>query len=587
MSCLSFAALPLVHSPPEQLRTDHFIDMQRAKDYECAICYDTMGECIKFCARNHSFCSRCNDEWAKKTNKCPLCNGGRIKLVHNQTIEDAVKLAHVHCFTRSDLIDGGGESSVPAAVGDACEWTGPSADAIAHFAVCPFAGGKCSQPDCDVVVLRGALPSHEKTCEHRTEECTAGCGRVIKIMAMGHHISKCPKRLVRCPNTDAGCDADLMCFETVTLHRETCLAEEIPCLFQRTAPFILRRDMEAHWQELRAHMFSEDPALQLNKTQLLRRALVKFNPLVEHNPPIQQVVESGVVPRLVEFLDQDHNPPLQYEAARALTNIASGTVDHKRCLADAGAVPAFVRLLTSPNKRFRGRVLRALSRLSDGPDECIQAMVTAGVTPCLVELLRSPFSSLLIPALRTVGNIVAGDVSQTQVMIDLNALPALLLLMDHRKPVVRQEACWALSNVTAGTADQIQSVINAGLFPKLVELLRSSNPNVHNQAARAASNATNGGTPEQVLCLVGQGVVPPLCALLTVADAKVVTVALQGLENVLEADECGSQYDESDIVAQITVAGGLDAIEALQSHENPFIARRAKRMLETFFPWEN
>ena len=40
------------------------------------------------------------------------------------------------------------------------------------------------------------------------------------------------------------------------------------------------------------------------------------------------------------------------------------------------------------------------------------------------------------------------------------------------------------------------------------------------------SNATSGGTPEQIVYLAQAGVIPPLSQLLTVADAKVVTVAL-------------------------------------------------------------
>ena len=83
-----------------------------------------------------------------------------------------------------------------------------------------------------------------------------------------------------------------------------------------------------------------------------------------------------------------------------------------------------------------------------------------------------------------------------------------------------------------------------------------------------------------------QGLLKPFCDLLAAKDGTL-GVVLDGIANILATAE---KLQETDKVAMmVEESGGLDRIEALQSHENEQIASKAQEIIEKFFPhpWFN
>ncbi|XP_068144032.1 importin subunit alpha-like [Drosophila tropicalis] len=349
---------------------------------------------------------------------------------------------------------------------------------------------------------------------------------------------------------------------------------------------------------------SEDVKIQFVAVIVARKMLSR-----EPNPPIDKMIAHDIVPICLRFLKWVKDPMVQYEAAWALANIASGTSAQTRSVIDSGAVPILIATLKSSSPDPVEMAVWALANIAgDGAvarDVVISEGVVDGILPLITDNTPPAFLRNIVwlianlcrykdpPAsfdelkrlLPVMSDLLLSsdtkilcdvcwalfyvsdddDVNKIQAVVDTGAVPRLVTLLDRDETNVIVPALRCVGNIASGTDLQTDVVINSGGLSRLRQLLEHPKSSIVKEAAWTVSNIT-AGNPTQIHAVMNSGIFYKIYDILERGCVKAQKEAAWAVTN---AASTGTQSQIADLVGKYGIL--IPFLKLLEANDSSIV----------------
>ncbi|KAG0488358.1 hypothetical protein HPP92_007169 [Vanilla planifolia] len=266
---------------------------------------------------------------------------------------------------------------------------------------------------------------------------------------------------------------------------------------------------------------------------------------------------------------RSRNQEVQRAAAGELRLLAKRNADNRVCIAEAGAIPLLVELLSSPDPRTQEHAVTALLNLSINESNK-SSIVSAQAIPKIVEVLKNGSMEARENAAATLFSLSVIDANKITIGT-AGAIPALIDLLCQGSPRGKKDAATAIFNLCIYQGNKVRAV-KAGIVVHLMRLL----------------NDPSGGMVDEALAV--------MAILASHHEGRMAIAEASPIRILVEVMRTGSPRNRENAVAvlyslctgdlqQVTVAreaGAEEALKELTETGTDRAKRKAGSLLEVF-----
>ncbi|OBA26911.1 ARM repeat-containing protein [Hanseniaspora valbyensis NRRL Y-1626] len=299
------------------------------------------------------------------------------------------------------------------------------------------------------------------------------------------------------------------------------------------------------------NIMSQDLAQQLTGVIALRQMLSR-----EYKPPIREVLDCGILPRLIEFIGPNQPDQLQHESAWAITNLCSGASEDTRIVVESNVLPNMIALMESDNVEVKEQAVWCIGNIAGDSSEYRDLCIQMDVMPLLLNCFELNRASLTKTSVWTLSNICRGRTSKPNWSVVSQALPVISRLIYSYDTEILSDALWTLSYLSDGDDNAITNVLKFNVAPRLVQLLSNGSSQVQTPALRTIGNLLTGDDIHTQTILASR-VLEPLIALLTAKKENMRKEACWCFSNIL----AGTPAQAREVISSGCIPMLLDIIE--------------------------